>query len=69
MAKFNEKYAKYCNAVERLSDAVADFRFSMPEIAQDVMRDAIIQRFEFSVELAWKTMREYLIDEGVSVPA
>lgn len=69
MTKFNEKYAKYCNAVERLNDAVTDFRFSMPEIAQDVMRDAIIQRFEFSAELAWKTMREYLIEEGVVVPA
>lgn len=69
MTKFNEKYAKYCKAVQRLSDAVTDFRFSMPEIAQDVMRDAIIQRFEFSAELAWKTMREYLIEEEVSVPA
>lgn len=69
MTKFNEKYAKFCKAVQRLSDAVNDFRFSMPEIAQDVMRDAIIQRFEFSAELAWKTMREYLIEEEVSVPA
>lgn len=69
MTKFNDKYEKYCNAVERLSDAATNFRFSMPEIAQDIMRDAIIQRFEFSAELAWKTMREYLIEEGVSVPA
>ena len=69
MTKFNEKYAKYCNAVDRLHDAVTDFRFSMPEIAQDIMRDAIIQRFEFCAELAWKTMREYLIEEDVSVPA
>lgn len=69
MTKFNEKYMKYCNAVQRLKEAVTDFRFSMPEIAQDVMRDAIIQRFEFSAELAWKTMREYLIEEGFSVPA
>ena len=28
------------------------------------MRDGAIQRFEFCAELAWKTMREYLLDQG-----
>ena len=30
------------------------------------MRDGVIQRFEFCAELAWKTMREYLLDQGFS---
>ena len=30
----------------------------------DSIRDGVIQRFEFCTELAWKTMREYLIDQG-----
>lgn len=28
------------------------------------MRDGVIQRFEFCAELAWKTLREKLIEEG-----
>ena len=28
------------------------------------MRDGVIQRFEFCTELAWKTCREYLLEQG-----
>ena len=28
------------------------------------MRDGVIQRFEFCTELTWKTLREYLLDQG-----
>ena len=28
------------------------------------MRDGVIQRFEFTAELAWKSCREILLDEG-----
>jgi len=44
-------------AVARLAEAVAE-----PETAMN--RDASIQRFEFSFELAWKTVQECLRTEG-----
>ena len=28
------------------------------------VRDGVIQRFEFCAELAWKALREYLLDQG-----
>ena len=28
------------------------------------LRDGVIQRFEFTTELAWKSTREYLLSEG-----
>ena len=31
----------------------------------DVVRDGLIQRFEFTYELAWKTTKEYLQDLGI----
>ena len=60
MTKFNEKYAKYCLAVDRLEEAISEYE-SNPS---DIIRDGIIQRFEFCTELAWKTTREYLLEEG-----
>lgn len=66
MTKFNEKYAQFCLAVDRLAEAVNAYHDAMPVLPQEIMRDAIIQRFEFSAELAWKTAREYLLEEGVA---
>lgn len=57
----NEKYAKYCMAVDRLDESIAAYEAT----PSDIIRDGIIQRFEFCTELAWKTAREYLLEEGV----
>ena len=35
----------------------------------DVVRDSIIQRFEFTFEMAWKTMFRFLTDKGERVAA
>lgn len=60
MDKFTEKYGKLCKAVERLREAADTYR----RTGLDEVRDGVIQRFEFCTELAWKTLREKLIDEG-----
>ena len=60
MDKLQEKYSRFTDAVARLRDALDDYR-KMP---LDSIRDGVIQRFEFCTELAWKTMREYLLDQG-----
>ena len=60
MDKFAEKYAKLESAVSRLAESVSIYR----ETPNDVVRDGVIQRFEFCTELAWKTLREYLLAEG-----
>lgn len=54
------KIENYLRAVERLSQAVSE----AGENPSDLIRDGVIQRFEFCSELAWKAMREYLIDQG-----
>ena len=60
MDKFQEKYSKLCRAVDRLEESLSDYA----RMELDSIRDGAIQRFEFSTELAWKTLREYLQDQG-----
>lgn len=62
MDKFQEKYDKLTAAVVRLREALDDYK----KAPLDSIRDGTIQRFEFCTELAWKTMREYLLDQGYS---
>ena len=62
MDKFQTKFHNFKNALTALEVAVSDF----DKTALLSVRDGVIQRFEFSVELARKTVREYLIDEGIA---
>lgn len=60
MSKKEEKYKKLVSAVARLEEAIEDYgRTSLSSV-----QDGAIQRFEFCTELAWKTMREYLTEQG-----
>lgn len=60
MDKLHEKYRYLSDAVARLREALDDYK----KYPLDSIRDGTIQRFEFCTELAWKTMREYLLDQG-----
>lgn len=60
MDKAQEKYGKLKEAVKRLNEAINDYHKN----DLDSIRDGVIQRFEFCTELSWKTVREYLLDQG-----
>jgi len=55
--RFAERQIDVRNATARLIEAVGQ-----PE--SDILRDAVIQRFEFSFELVWKTLKLYLERQG-----
>jgi nucleotidyltransferase substrate binding protein (TIGR01987 family) len=55
--RFTERKTDMSNATRRLIEAV-----QQPE--SDILRDAVIQRFEFSFELVWKTLKLYLERQG-----
>lgn len=57
-----QKMKNYKNALAQLEVAVARYQ-AAPE--DTLYRDGLIQRFEFTVELAWKSLKEYLEDQGM----
>lgn len=60
MDRTREKLAKLADAIARLEESLQEYHHR----PSDVVRDGVIQRFEFCTELAWKTSREYLLDQG-----
>jgi nucleotidyltransferase substrate binding protein (TIGR01987 family) len=54
------------NALESLSNALDRFAEAIahPD-PDDIVMDGTIQRFEFTFELFWKTLRRFLQQEGI----
>ena len=59
--RFELSRQQYGRALARLHEVLA-----VDE--SEIVRDALIQRFEFTYELAWKTMFYWLRDAGEKVP-
>lgn len=59
MKRFEERKQDYSNAVDRLKEGLQEEE-SMLAI------DGILHRFEFTFELAWKTLKDYLEYMGLT---
>ncbi len=53
MNRFQERLKDYKNAVDRLEEA-------LQETESEIVIDGVLHRFEFTFELAWKTVKEAL---------
>lgn len=59
MKRFEERFQDYSNALNRLKDAIK-------EEATDIIIDGTIQRYEFTFELSWKVIKDYLEYNGIT---
>ena len=59
--RFMERQANAKDSVARLLKAVV-----LPK--NEIVRDAVIQRFEFSYEAVWKALQIYLVHQGHECP-
>ena len=56
MIRLEERFETFSTALTRLKEAIDMYK----DDKNVVLLDGTIQRFEFTVELAWKTIKEYL---------
>lgn len=59
MKRLKERYEDYTKALNRLKEALL-------EEPTDIVVDGTLQRYKFTFELAWKTIKDYLEYNGYS---
>ena len=55
MSKFESIFLQFSQALTALKDALVQPK-------NEYMRDSVIQRFEFTLDLAWKAAQTYLLE-------
>lgn len=58
MERFKERKKEFSKALKRLKEA-------LEEKETEIVVDGVLHRFEFTFELAWKTMKDYLEYTGI----
>jgi nucleotidyltransferase substrate binding protein (TIGR01987 family) len=62
-----QRLDSFRKALERMNEAIKSVSvYSAKSIESELMLDALIQRYEFTHELAWKLMKDYLEFMGIS---
>ena len=59
-ARWQQRFENYEKALKQLTEAIEN----NSENTIDIIKEGIIQRFEFTHELAWKVMKDFLEYEG-----
>jgi nucleotidyltransferase substrate binding protein (TIGR01987 family) len=61
--RWRQRAQNFDKAVALLRDALKNG----PEVLSDLEKDGTAQRFEYTVELAWKTLKDFLEHNGVQL--
>jgi len=59
--RWQQRFSNYTKALSQLGSAIEEYG----DTTQDIIKEGVIQRFEFTHELAWKVMKDYLEHEGI----
>ena len=62
-SRYKQRFAHFERALTSLQSALEPGAKALSALE----REGVVQRFEYTFELAWKTLKDYLGQEGVSV--
>lgn len=58
--RWKQRFSNFGRALSQLKQGIEDY----PEDSEAIIKEGVIQRFEFTHELAWKVLKDYLEYEG-----
>ena len=63
--RWEQRFSNFNKALKKLSEAI-DYVKKNPkeEILDEILKEGIIQRFEYTHELAWNVMKDFLLEIG-----
>jgi len=59
--RWEQRFQNFEKAYFSLNESIEAFKNDSENL---FIRDSIIQRYEYTIELAWKTLKDYLEEEG-----
>jgi nucleotidyltransferase substrate binding protein (TIGR01987 family) len=64
-------YTQLKTAIERFREMLQAYRdnANRPQLEQEAVQDSLIKRFEYTWEVAWKTCKKHLEEEGFAEAA
>lgn len=64
-------YVQLKTAIDRYGEMLEAFRENdqRPKLEQEAVQDSLIKRFEYTLEVAWKTCKRHLQEEGFTEAA
>jgi nucleotidyltransferase substrate binding protein (TIGR01987 family) len=58
--RWRQRFANFENTYLKFKEAI------LIDELNDLEKDGLVQRFEYSIELSWKLLKDYLVSEGFS---
>jgi nucleotidyltransferase substrate binding protein (TIGR01987 family) len=72
--RWKQRFSNFNKALEKLKEAVERIQEDYPidkdgnidedQFLDDILKDGVIQRFEYTHELAWNVMKDFLVNSG-----
>ncbi|GHV82975.1 nucleotidyltransferase [Spirochaetia bacterium] len=65
--RWKQRFSNYKSALAKLSDAVKYINATTDEhnaVLNEIVKEGLIQRFEYTHELAWNVMKDYALYQG-----
>lgn len=59
-----QRFSNYRKALKKFEEAIEVIKNNRDSLILDLLKEGLIRRFEFSHELAWKVMKDYLEYQG-----